>query len=47
MTKGQRLVRIYSGSEITCLALIGKLENSGVQAIMKNDFNTKNLIERK
>jgi len=40
MTKGQRLVRIYTGTEITCLALIGELENEGVSAILKNDHQS-------
>ena len=38
MGNRDELVRVYTGTEITCLNLIAELENAGVRALLMNDF---------
>ncbi|WP_423126643.1 putative signal transducing protein [Gaoshiqia sp. Z1-71] len=40
MREGVKLVRVYTGSEISVLLLKGELENIGVSALIKNDFSS-------
>ena len=35
-----KLIRIYSGSELTALLLKDELEQSGVMSMIKNDFQS-------
>jgi len=40
MTKGNNLVRIFTGSEISAILLKGKLEDNGISALIQNDFQS-------
>ena len=37
-TMRDKLVRIYTGTEVTCIALKGELEAIGIESMMKNPF---------
>ena len=39
MGKGNDLIRIFTGSEVSVILLKGELEQIGIQAMMQNDFD--------
>jgi len=42
MNKGQDLIRIYTGTEVSVILLKGELEEKGIYTMVKNDFQSGN-----
>ena len=40
MTKGNNLVKVFTGSEVSVILLKGELEEHGVSAIVKNEYQS-------
>ena len=40
MKKEDKLIRVFSGSQISVILLKGELENIGIKSIIQNDFDT-------
>ena len=40
MTKGNNLVKIFTGSEVSVILLKGILEENGVSAIIRNEYQS-------
>lgn len=40
MKKGNNLVRVFTGSEVSVIILKGRLEELGISALIKNDYQS-------
>lgn len=40
MTKGNNLVKVFTGNEVSVILLKGELEENGVSAIIKNEYQS-------
>jgi hypothetical protein len=40
MTKGNNLVKVFTGSEVSVILLKGELEENGIAAIIRNEYQS-------
>ena len=40
MTKGNNLVKVFTGNEVSVILLKGELEENGISAIIKNEYQS-------
>ena len=45
MKKATNLIRVFTGTEVTVILLKGKLEEIGISAIIKNDYQSGNTAD--
>jgi hypothetical protein len=44
MKKGDNLVRVFTGSEVSAILLKGELESIGISALIQNDYQAGNSV---